>query len=56
MDADAGGGERELLSARLQSILEEIGVDVEIQDRIANTGHTTLSLFAAMGSDAKEVE
>ena len=42
-DAEDAGGERERLSARLQSILEEAGVDVEIQDRIASTGHTTLS-------------
>ena len=55
-NADEAGGERERLSARLQSILEEAGVDSEIQDRIARTGHTTLSLFASMGTDAKEVK
>ena len=53
---DASGGERESLSARLQSILDEAGVDPDIQDRIASTGHTTLSLFAAMGTDPKEVK
>ena len=56
MSADASGGERESLSARFQSILDEAGVDPDIQDRIASTGHTTLSLFAAMGTDPKEVK
>ena len=50
------GSDRESLSARLQSILEEAGVEPEVQDRIAATGHTTLSLFASMGTDAKEVK
>ena len=54
--ADAPAGERENLSARLQSILDEAGVDTDVQDRIASTGHTTLNLFAAMGTDSKEVK
>ena len=37
IDAEDAGGEREQLPTRLQSILEEAGVDVEIQDRIARS-------------------
>ena len=44
------------MSARLQSILADAVVDLDVQDKLAQAGLITMGLFVAMGEDNKSVK
>ena len=52
----AATGEREDMSARLQSILADAMVDEDVQDALAKAGLLTIGLFSAMGSTDQAVK